>query len=174
MKKFILLLVLGLSGMSAHANIDEYSSGDETHILGERLWACGMTFKGTSKGLKFIVGHFTTVAYGTLRCKGIKGTSFVQKVRVSIGHHWIGPTVGIGYFKMLGTSSELSLFNSSPHVILGNYLVAQGEAAIIGGVGMFRAVKVGHPQLAANFSTQLLGGLGVEVGIDKLTISAID
>ena len=39
------------------------------------------------------------------------------------------------------------------------------EAAIIGGVGAFTAV---------NISLQLLHGVGVQVGIDKLTISAVD
>lgn len=174
MKKLILVLALGLTGAFAQASTDAVSMGDEASISGNRLWACGLAFKGTSKGLKVIVGHFSTVAYGTLKCKSIKGTHYSRDVRVSIGHHWIGPTAGIGYFKLAGVSSEISLFNSSPEVILGKYLVVQGEAAIIGGVGAFTAAKVGLPQLAVNISLQLLHGLGVQVGIDKLTISAID
>nr|BFD60469.1 hypothetical protein CKG001_25760 [Bdellovibrio sp. CKG001]BFD63884.1 hypothetical protein BdHM001_25650 [Bdellovibrio sp. HM001] len=174
MKKLILFLAFGLTGAFAHANTEAVVMNDEASIAGNRLWACGLAFKGTSKGIKVIVGHFKTVAYGTLKCKSIKGTRYSQDVKVTIGHHWIGPTAGIGYFKLAGASSEVSLFNSSPDVILGKYLVAQGEAAIIGGVGAFTAVKVGLPQLAMNISLQLLHGLGVQVGIDKLTISAID
>lgn len=174
MKKLILFLAIGLTGAFAQANTEMPSAGDEMNVSGNRLWGCGLTFKGTSKGVKLIVGHFKTVAYGTLKCKSIKGTHYSRDVSITIGHHWIGATAGVGYFKLVGASSEISLFNSSPEVILGKYLVAQGEAAIVGGVGAFTAVKVGLPQLAFNISLQLLHGLGVQVGIDKLTIAAID
>ncbi|WP_374033758.1 hypothetical protein ACES2I_13810 [Bdellovibrio bacteriovorus] len=173
MKKLILFLAIGLTGAFAQANTDAVTLENDASIMGNRLWGCGMTFKGTSKGIKVIVGHFKTVAYGTLHCKSIKGTHYRQDVMVTIGHHWIGATAGIGYFKLKGASSEISLFNSNPDVILGKYLVAQGEAAIIGGVGAFTAVKVGLPQLAMNISLQLLKGLGVQVGVDKLYIEAI-
>lgn len=174
MKKYILLLAFTLTGFFAQANTEDFVTDNEASIQGNRIWACGLTFKGKSMGLKLIVGHFKTVAYGTLSCKSIKGTYYSRDVRVSIGHHWIGPTAGIGYFHLAGISSEISLFNSSPDVILGKYMVTQGEAAIIGGVGAFSASKVGLPQLAMNVSVQLLHGLGIQVGIDKLTISAMD
>lgn len=174
MRKLILVLAVSLVGAFAQANTDVQPLDSDASIMGNRLWACGMTFKGTSKGVKLIVGHFSTVAYGTLKCKSIKGTYYSQDVKLTIGHHWIGATAGVGYFKLAGASSEISLFNSSPDVILGKYLVAQGEAAIIGGVGAFTAVKAGLPQLAFNISLQLLHGLGVQVGIDKLYISAVN
>ncbi|KHD87582.1 MAG: hypothetical protein OM95_13385 [Bdellovibrio sp. ArHS] len=173
MKKLVMILALSCAGMFANAETTALQpAGGESHIAGG-AWVCGLAFKGTSKGIKVIVGHFKTVAYGTLSCKGV-GQKYHQDVKIEIGHHWIGATAGIGYFKLAGVSSEISLFNSSPEVLLGKYAVAQGEAAIIGGVGAFTAVKVGLPQLAFNVSVQLLKGLGVQVGIDKLTISAID
>ncbi|MEK2646332.1 hypothetical protein [Bdellovibrio sp. BCCA] len=173
MKKLAVILALSLAGVFAHAeSADSQVQGDVS--INGRAWACGLAFKGTSKGLKVIVGHFSTVAYGTLTCKGLLNKHYSQNVKITIGHHWLGPTVGAGYFKLAGVSSEISLFNSSPSVILGKYKVAQGEAAIIGGVGAFTAVKVGLPQLAFNISLQLLKGVGVQVGIDKLRIEAVD
>jgi len=173
MKKLAVILALSLTGLWAHADNQEIQpQGDvSTNAVG---WVCGLAFKGTSKGVKVIVGHFKTVAYGTITCKGVPGKHYSRDVKITIGHHWIGPTAGIGYFKLAGVSSEISLLNCSPEDLLGKYKVAQGEAAIIGGVGAFTAVKVGLPQLAFNVSVQLLKGIGVQVGIDKLTISALD
>lgn len=174
MKKIAVILALSLAGVFAHAETSEMQPQSGDASINARVWACGLAFKGTSKGIKLIVGHFKTVAYGTLKCKGVPGQYYNRDVMITIGHHWIGPTVGVGYFKLAGVSSEISLLNASPDSILGKYKVAQGEAAIIGGVGAFTAVKVGLPQLAFNISLQLLKGIGVQVGIDKLRIDAIN
>ncbi|MFS4458710.1 hypothetical protein [Bdellovibrio sp. HCB2-146] len=172
MKKLALILAMSLMGAFAHANTDVQTLEGDMNAESIGAWTCGVKFTGTSKGFKIIIGSFKTVAYGTLKCVGLKRT-YTQKVKVEIGHHWIGPTAGIGYFKLAGKALEISLLNADPSVILGKYLVAQGEAAIIGGVGAFTAVKVGLPQLALNVSLQLLKGFGVQVGIDKMRISAI-
>ena len=175
MKKLALILAVSLTGLFAHANttdvVDVQPMGGEMNA--ESLaWVCGMKFTGTSKGFKVIIGQFKTVAYGTLKCTSLK-KSYTQRVKVEIGHHWIGPTAGIGWFKLAGKAATISLFNCNPDKLLGNYLVAQSEAAIIGGVGAFTAVKVGFPQLAVDISLQLLKGFGVQVGIDKMRISAV-
>lgn len=180
MKKIALILALSLFGTFAQAETPEIQTTDSAVSsnnevsMNSRAWVCGLTFKGRSMGLKVIVGHFKTVAYGTLMCKGVLGSHFSQDVMITIGHHWFSPTVGVGYFKLAGLSSEISLFNSSPDVIFGKYKVAQVDAAVIGGVGSFTAVKVGLPQLAFNVSLKLLFGLGVQVGIDKLTIEPLN
>ncbi|WII73300.1 hypothetical protein QJS83_05380 [Bdellovibrio sp. 22V] len=171
MKKLAMILAFSLMGAFAHAETTELDTyGNDAHAMG--AWVCGMTFKGTAKGLKVIIGHFKTVAYGTLVCKGV-GKKYYQDVKLTIGHHWIGPSAGIGYFKMAGAASEISLLNKSPEVILGKYKIATADASIIAGVGTFTGVKVGLPQLAVNFSVKLLKGLGLNVGIDKLTITAV-
>lgn len=171
MKKLVLILAIGCLGSFAHADTTELQPLQDDASINSAGWVCGLAFQGTSKGIKVIVGHFKTVAYGVLKCKGVPGQHFTRDIKITIGHHWIGPTAGIGYFKLAGVSSEFSLLNCSPDKIFGKYAVAQGEAAIIGGVGAFTAVKVGLPQLAFNISLQLLKGIGVQVGIDKLTIS---
>ncbi len=170
LKRVAFIMAMSLVGFYAQA---QEPMGDVDATAG-KVWACGLKFSGTSHGLKVIVGHFKTVGHGTLSCKSVFGESYSRHVNVTIGHHWIGPTAGIGYFKLRGVSSEISLLNHSPNAILGNYLVAQGEAAIVGGVGAFTAVKVGMPQLAVNISLQLLKGFGVQVGIDRLSITAAE
>lgn len=174
MKKIALILALSLFGIFAQAEVPDTQSVGNDVSINSRAWVCGLSFTGTSMGVKVILGHFKTVAYGTLKCKGVLGTHYSQDVMVTIGHHWLSPTVGIGYFKLAGLTSEISLFNSSPEVILGNYGVATVDAAVIGGVGTFTAVKVGLPQLAFNVSLKLLFGLGVQVGIDKLSIEPVN
>ena len=180
MKKLLLILAFGFTGAFAHAQdvtpmIDENNMtpmmGDEMGAQG--AWVCGLHFKGTSKGIQLIVGKFSTVAYGTIHCKSFKHT-WSRDVRVTMGGKCIGLTAGIGWFKLKGISSEFSLFNSDPNVILGKYLSVNGEAAIIGGVGTFAAAKVGMPQLAFNLSIQLTKGFGAKVGIEKLYITAVD
>lgn len=174
MKKIVMFLVISLVGMFAHAEMQDFEPLSDEVNMSSRLWGCGLAFKGSSKGVKVIVGHFSTVAWGVLKCHGINGKHYSRNVKITIGHHWVGPTVGVGYFKLAGASSEISLFNSSPNVILGRYKVVQADAAIIGGAGAFTAVKVGLPQLAVNISLKLLKGIGVHVGIDKMKIEAVN
>jgi len=173
MKKLLLVLAFGFTGAFAHANdeLTPMDNGDE--VSAKSAWVCGLHFKGTSKGIQLIVGKFNTVAYGTLHCKGF-GETYTQDVKVTMGGKCFGLVAGIGYFKLKGISSEISLFNSDPSVILGKYKSVNGEAAIIGGVGTFAAVKVGLPQLAFNLSLQLTKGFGAKVGIEKLYITAVE
>ncbi|MFS4459169.1 hypothetical protein [Bdellovibrio sp. HCB2-146] len=168
MKKLLLLGVLLFAGVTAKAQTDQIE------IERGRVWACGMKFKGVSKGLQFIVGKFGTRAYGTLSCASIHGETYKRKVRIDISSYKVGPTIGAGYFKMAGVSSEISLFNEHPESILGKYSVTNYQVAVGGGAGYFTATKLGLPQLAYNVSVQLLGGLGLKVGIEKLRITAID
>jgi hypothetical protein len=174
MKKLLLVLAVSMTGMFAHAedmNMDMDANGDVVHA--ESAWVCGLKFKGTSKGVQVIVGKFSTVAYGTLSCKGIGGT-YTRDVMVTMGGKCIGLTAGIGYFKIKGISSEISLFNADPNMLLGKYKTVNGEAAVIVGAGAFTAIKVGLPQLAFAVSVQLVGGFGAKVGIEKMMITEMN
>ncbi|MGZ3769284.1 MAG: hypothetical protein ACXVCP_01945 [Bdellovibrio sp.] len=183
MKKLALMFALSLFGTFAHAETPEVQAlNDNTEIqvpaneiapLASPAWVCGLSFTGTSKGIKVLFGHFTTTAYGHLHCKGIFGGNFHRNVMVTIGHHWFSPSVGIGYFKFAGIATEISLFNCSPEAILGKYKIAEADAAVIAGAGTFTAVKVGLPQLAVAVSLKLLLGIGFDAGIDKMRIDAI-
>lgn len=174
MKKLLVILAVGLTGVFAHAQEPVMSTMDnDIHAQG-RLWVCGMQFKGTAKGFKIIAGHFKSVADGVLSCTSVHGKKWTKNIRVTFGAHCLSPTVGIGYMKYYGLGGEISLFNSDPEVILGKYLAVNADAAVILGAGAFRAVKVGMPQLAVNMSVKLEKGIGVNVGIDHLYISERD
>ncbi|MNL39516.1 hypothetical protein D3C87_1618000 [compost metagenome] len=82
--------------------------------------------------------------------------------------------MGAGKFRVYGVAKEISLLNSSPEKLLGKYLVAQSEAAVIVGAGAFTAVKVGFPQLAVEVSLQFLKGFGAQVGIEGMKVQAVE
>ncbi len=169
MKKIVLILVLSLLGAVAHSS--------ETGVVDAkagRVWACVMSFKGTSKGVQLIVGKFTTRAFGKLKCASVFGEEYSKRIRVDIASYKVGPTVGIGYFKIHGLSSEISLFNEHPEMILGNYATTHYEVAVGAGAGYFTAYKLGLPQFAYNVSVQLIGGIGAKVGMERMRISAVD
>lgn len=172
MKCLMIMLALTLSGMWAHAESMDQMDTD-VNVQGKLSWTCGLTFTGTSEGVKVILGHFTTEAVGRLKCIDLEGHHFSKDVRVSMGSHWIGPVVGIGHFKFAGVSSEISLFNCSPNVLFGKYLVGHGQGAIIGGAGTFAAVRVKPPEVAMNISLKLLHGFGAQVGIESMTLSEL-
>ncbi|MDG0816306.1 hypothetical protein [Bdellovibrio svalbardensis] len=166
MKRILVVLVLTMTGVFAQAN-------DDMTTQGKLSWTCGLAFKGSSMGVKVIVGKFTTESVGTLKCIDLEGNHFQRDVKVTMDSHFIGPVVGLGYFKFAGLSSEISLFNCSPEVLFGNYLVAQGQGAIIGGAGTFAAVRVKPPEIAVNIALKLVKGLGVQVGIERMKISPL-
>jgi hypothetical protein len=194
LKKLFLVGTLLLSGMMAHAqdlqtdanadaeeiemnlmNTDvDMMSAEEIGALAGRVWVCGMQFKGVSKGIQLIFGKFKTKAYGTLNCASIHGEKYSRKIRIDINSYGIGPTIGIGYFKMRGISSQISLFNERPEDLLGKYSTTMYGGAVGAGLGYFSAFKIGMSQLAYNVSVQLLGGIGIKVGMEKMRVTAID
>lgn len=168
MKGILVALALTMTGMFAHAND---VNNDEMVAKGKLSWTCGLKFTGSSYGVKVVLGHFTTEATGTLGCVDLEGNHWSRRVHISMGSHFIGPVVGLGYFKFAGLSSEISLFNCSPDVLFGSYVVAHGQGAIIGGAGTFAAVRVKPPEIAVNIALKLVKGLGAQVGIEHLRIT---
>jgi hypothetical protein len=187
LKKLALILAVSLTGLFAHAettdvpmNMDDVqmSTTDLQPMGGEMnteslAWACKLGFKGTAKGFKLIFGKFKTVAYGTLTCTSLV-KKYVQKVKVEIGHSWIGATAGIGWFKLAGISTTFSVLNCDPSKILGKYITLQANAGIGGGVGAFTAVKIGFPQITMDIALAVLKGFGVQAGIEGMRISAVE
>ena len=166
MKHILLIAALLVGGAVAQAH---------THNEDARpAWICGLAFEGESQGLQFILGSFRTEAYGELRCTDGLGGIYERDVRVTMGTKFLAPAIGIGQFKMAGVSAQISLLNAHPDVLLGNYVVAQGQAAFIGGVAAFTAVKVRPPQVAVQVSVQLLSGFGLHLGIHKMHIEALN
>lgn len=182
MRKLFLVGMLVLSGVTAHAmETDHEIEVDVMHMTAEeidaqagRVWVCSMKFKGVSRGLQVIIGKFRTKAYGTLNCASVHGEKLSRKIKIDIQSYGVGPTIGVGYFKMRGISSQISLFNESPKDILGKYSATQYEGAVGPGLGYFSAFKIGLPQLSYTVSFQILGGIGFKVGMEKMRITALD
>ncbi|MFN7905159.1 MAG: hypothetical protein ACK5P5_08240 [Pseudobdellovibrionaceae bacterium] len=147
----------------------------QPHAQGETGlgWLCGMTFEGTSKGVQFIIGNFKTEATGTLECLDSSGARFERPVRISMINRSFAPAMGLGYFEFKGVTAQISLMNASPDMLLGEYYLAQGQIAVVGGVSLMTATKLGTPQLAFQLSLQANEGIGFHVGLNKMTISAL-
>lgn len=165
MKKLI-VAALALVAVSAQAQMVETDA--------RPALVCGLEFQGRSHGAQFIVGRFHTEATGTLKCTDLIGGVYERPVRIEMGTHFLAPAVGLGDFQIAGVSGEISLFNAQPEVLFGKYAIAQGQAALIGGVGSFTAVKIGAPQIALQVSVQLMEGLGLHLGFHEMTIEPLN
>lgn len=161
MKKFLVMAALSLMGLAAHAT------------EARPLWVCGLHFEGEAQGVQLILGSFRTEAVGSIDCTDGVGGTYHRDVRVTMGNRFLSPAAGIGHFELAGASAEISLFNLHPDVLLGNYVVTQGQGALIGGVGAFTAVKVRPPQVAVQVSLQVMTGWGVHVGVHRMKIEAL-
>jgi len=158
MKKMILAIALVLGATQAHA-------------FTAPAWACSLSFKGQAQGLKVILGKYSFNGKGNLFCASPTGQHVDYPVKVTMNAKFLSPQIALGNLKLNGQAAEFSLFNTNPADVLGTYYVAQGQAAIAGGVGAITAVKVGFPELALQVSLQFARGLGVNVGVNKMVIA---
>jgi hypothetical protein len=167
MKQLAIIAAIVMSGLTGFAN--------PAHVQGETGfgWVCGLTFEGTSKGVQFIIGSFKTEAVGTLSCLNPEGTRYEQPVRITMRNRAFNAGIGAGYFEFKGVSAQLSLMNASPDMLMGEYYVAQGQVAFIGGVSVMTATKFGTPQLSMQIAIQANEGIGFHVGLNRMTIEAL-
>jgi hypothetical protein len=73
-----------------------------------------------------------------------------------------------------GQSMEFGLLDATPKSLFGEYIVAQAQGAIIGGVGVLTATKVGFPDLALKISLQFARGFGINLGVNTMHIKLIE
>ena len=166
MKMLFATLALAASAMSP-----QLASAQENELgLG---WACALRFSGVSQGAQLIIGKFKTEAVGTMSCGNAQGERQERAVRVVMKTKWIAPSIGAGYFEFTGASAQISLLNSNPEVLFGDYIIAQGQIAVIGGVSAMTAIKVGSPQLAVQLSIQANHGIGAQLGFNRMTIEPL-
>jgi hypothetical protein len=158
MKKVILAIAMVLGVSQAHA-------------IQAPAWACSLSFKGEAEGLKLIYGHYSFDGRGNLFCFSPTGQSVNYPVRVTMNAKKLSPQISFGRMKLFGQASEFSLFNMSPKHVLGTYHVAQGQAAIIGGIGIITASKVDLPQFALQISLQFARGFGMNLGLNRMVIA---
>lgn len=134
-------------------------------------WACNMTFKGQASGVKVIIGKYHLDAKGDLRCISASGVKESYPITLKAKSHFIGPQVALGKLDFVGAATNIALFTNNPKDLLGNYLVAQGQASVIRGVGVLAAVHTDIPAITLNLSLQFTKGFGVNLGLDKLNIA---
>jgi hypothetical protein len=158
MKKAILAIALFLGVSQAHA-------------ITAPAWACSLSFKGEGHGLKLLVGDYKFAGKGNLLCATPTGQVADYPVTVTMNAKKLSPQIAFGTMKLAGQAVEFSLFNLNPEDVLGTYYVAQGQAAIAGGVGIITAAKVGLPQLSIQVALQFARGLGINLGLNKMVIA---
>lgn len=134
------------------------------------LWTCGMEFDAEGKGLQLIVGKYEVKGQGNLSCISLAGEEVEVPIKVSIDSTPVALRVAFGALTAKGVSAEIALFANNPEDLLGNYLVARAEAAVIGGVGAFVATHADFPALVLNVGLEFTQGFGVNLGIEKMTI----
>jgi hypothetical protein len=161
MKKALLVLAMVIGTSQAHA-------------VQAPAWACSMSFKGVARGIKILVGTYKFTGKGNLLCVSPTGQTADYPVNVTMHAAPLSPQISFGYMELFGQAVEFSLFNLQPEDVLGTYYVAQGQAAVAGGVGVITAAKVGLPQLAIQVSLQFARGLGVNLGLNKMKIELAD
>lgn len=172
MKKLIVMTALSLFGFAAQAG--EVSTQPAPAETARPLWACVIGFEGEAHGIQLLVGTFRSTAVGEIRCTDSLGGTYVRPVKITMNTRPVALSVGIGDFAFAGVTAQISLFNAHPDVLLGNYVVARGHAALIAGLGAFTAVKADLPQLALQVSMQLGAGWGAHVGVQRMTIEALN
>jgi len=134
-------------------------------------WACSLSFKGEARGLKLIVGDYKFDGKGSLFCVSPTGQNVDYPVTVTMNAKKLSPQISFGKMKLAGQAIEFSLLNLNPEDVLGTYYVAQGQAAVAGGVGIITAAKVGLPQLSIQVALQFARGLGINLGLNKMVIA---
>lgn len=133
-------------------------------------WVCNMTFKGQASGVQLIVGKYHLDAKGDLRCVSASGVTESYPITLKAKSHFIGPQIALGKVAFVGAAANVALFTNNPKDLLGNYLVAQGQASVIRGAGVLAAVHTDIPAITVNLSLQFTKGFGVNLGLEKLKI----
>lgn len=159
MKKLLLALMM-LAGTQAFAATSP-------------LWTCRMGFEGEAKGLQLLVGSYNMEGTGELSCYNVLGETKTIPIKVSIKSTPLAAVIAFGAFDVYGQSADIALFAENPEDLLGKYLVAQGQAAVVGGIGSFVATHAHLPELALKISLQFLRGFGLQLGVSAMTIEAI-
>ena len=134
-------------------------------------WVCGLNFAGTAKGIKLLIGTYSFKGEGELSCVSANGHRAEYPVTITMKAAPLSPGLSLGKMKLNGLAADISLGSQNPEDILGTYYVAQGQAAIIGGVGVITAVHADLPSLALKVSLQFARGFGINLGLNRMEIA---
>ncbi|MDD4976254.1 MAG: hypothetical protein PHY93_17990 [Bacteriovorax sp.] len=169
----ITTLALTMSTASHASQTSEVSEVSEDFTHSVPAWACNLNFKAHAVGFQVILGAFSVKGIGKLHC--VSPFQEVREIPVSVNmsSKYFAPRVSMGRFDMYGSAIQINLFSNDPEDLLGLYVVAQGQGAVIAGAGALTAVRASFPHLSMNVSVQVLKGLGVNAGISKMVIEEL-
>ncbi len=136
------------------------------------VWDCALSFNVKGGGLKLFVGHFQMEGQGQISCMDLWGNTEQIPVYVTLGGKPVSLSAGIGKMQMVGLATGIGVAGQ-PNDLLGNYVVAGVRGSLLVGGGLDLALHATHRALTLNTSLQLVSGLGVNVGVDYLTIERL-
>ena len=136
-------------------------------------WACQLSFKGEAAGLQVIVGKFDVNAEGVLKCVTPFAEVKTIPVRINMSTNILAPRIAFGKFDVYGQSAQIGLFSNDPEDLLGTYIVAAGQGALVAGAGAMTAIHVGLPHITMQVSVQFVKGFGLNLGLTKMTLEEI-
>ena len=157
MKKF-LVAVLMLAGSLAQAEVKN------------PLYTCAMAFDIKGGGAQFVVGHYLLTGKGKLVCTDIQGNRSELPLKVTMGGA-VEPSIGFGYAHIVGLATGIGV-SKNPNELLGDYVVAGGQAALVVGAGAQVALHAADKALTLNADLQLVKGLGLNIGLNSVRIEA--
>ncbi|MEQ1723917.1 MAG: hypothetical protein ABL930_12135 [Pseudobdellovibrio sp.] len=154
--KTIVLMAILTSGAMAQADVP--------------AWVCALNFQGTSKSVQLIVGKSEFNGKGTVRCVSASNERVEYPIIVTMKTHPIAPKIGLGKMELYGEALQVAISNGTPEALLGDYVILEGRAAIVGGAGVIAAVRAADNNLSLSVSLQLVKGFGFDLGFRKMTI----
>jgi hypothetical protein len=143
----------------------------QAHAVTAPAWVCGLNFSGTEQGIKVLIGSFSFKGQGDLSCVSATGQRADYPVTVTMKAAPLSPQIAFGKMKLNGLAADITLGSQNPEDILGTYYVAQGAAAVVGGVGVITAVHANLPSLALKVSLQFARGFGINLGLNRMDIA---
>ncbi len=145
-------------------------AGTASATVQEPIWGCNLAFAAKGGGFKVIVGKYELKGKGNITCMDVLGNVETIPVDIKIGTDF-SPSVGIGVMKIAGLATGVG-YVASPSDLLGTYVIAGAQGALVLGVGVDVALYgKTNKAVTLNGSVQLTSGLGFNVGLDKMVVS---
>lgn len=135
------------------------------------LWDCALTFNASGGGVQILIGHFSLSGPGEISCIDIAGNTEVLPVKVTLAAATLAANVAVGYFKMQGLATGIGVA-AGPHALLGKYVTASAEGALILGGAVNLSVKGGAEAITMDIGVGVTEGLGIQLGLNQLKIEA--
>lgn len=136
------------------------------------VWECALTFNVQGGGLKFLVGHFQLEGQGLISCMDVLGNTEQIPVYVTVGGKPLSLSAGIGRMQMVGMASGVGIAGQ-PEDLLGDYTIVGVRGSLLVGAGADLALRASHRAITLNMAVQLVSGLGINAGLDNITIERL-